>query len=100
MPTLASAKKRLRQDLKRRLRNRSVKQALRTQLGKFLHALEAGDLELARQEFKNSVRALDKTATKGVIHQNAAARRKSQFAKKLAALETTQAATRETESTT
>lgn len=92
MPTLPSAKKRLRQDLKRRLRNRSIKQALRTQLRKFLQALQTGNLELARQEYKSSIRALDKTVTKGVLHKNAAAHKKSQLARKLAELESTQAA--------
>jgi small subunit ribosomal protein S20 len=51
------------------------------------HALEVGDLEAARTETLIAVRALDKAASKGVIHKNNAARRKSRLMKRLSALE-------------
>lgn len=50
--------------------------------------MEEGELEMARTETLNAVRALDKAVSKGVIHKNNGARRKSRLMKSLAALET------------
>jgi len=74
MPNLPSAKKRLRQAAKRELRNRIAKTRIKTETKKAL----AGDENLA-------VSMIDRAAAKGIIHKNAAARRKSRLAKRLAA---------------
>ena len=61
----------------RRARNMAAKAAMKTQLKKFAAAVEDGDKSAAERELLASVSILDKTASKGVIHKNAAARRKS-----------------------
>lgn len=81
MPNSASARKRLRQDQARRLRNRSAKASVRTQVKKVRKAIEAGELETSETEFKTVVKSLDKAAAKGLIHANAAARTKSRLSK-------------------
>ncbi|HEX9995882.1 MAG TPA: 30S ribosomal protein S20 [Abditibacterium sp.] len=73
MPNLASAKKRLRQDEKKRLRNQFAKTRIKTEVKKAL----AGTENLA-------VSVIDRAAAKGIIHKNAAARKKSRLAKRLA----------------
>jgi len=78
-----SAKKRIRQNVKRRARNRwrkgQVKQAVRD----FNEALQAGDTEKASEQLKTVYKKLDKVAAKGTIHKNAAARRKARLARRL-----------------
>jgi small subunit ribosomal protein S20 len=83
MPHTSSAKKAMRQDAKRRDRNKSVKKAIKTQLKKFTTVLEEGTAEQKQAEFVAAVKKLDKAAARRVIHPNAAARKKSQLAKKL-----------------
>jgi small subunit ribosomal protein S20 len=85
MPHTKSAKKSLRQDEKRRDRNRAVKKALKLELKKFQTAIKAGNTEVAKTEFKAAVKKLDKAAARRVIHPNAAARKKSQLARQLSA---------------
>jgi small subunit ribosomal protein S20 len=85
MPHTKSAKKSLRQDQKRRDRNRAVKKALKTQMKKFATALKEGTAEQKQTEFVAVVKRLDKAAARRVIHPNAAARKKSQLARQLAA---------------
>jgi small subunit ribosomal protein S20 len=85
MPHTKSAKKSLRQDQKRRDRNRTVKKALRNQLKKFAGTLSEGTAEQKQAEFVAAVKRLDKAAARRVIHPNAAARKKSQLARALAA---------------
>ncbi len=89
MPHSKSARKRARQTVARRARNRSQRGALRTQLKKVLAAVDAGDGEAAGAELSKAVRALDRAAGKGLIHKNQAARRKSRLAAKVAGLATT-----------
>jgi small subunit ribosomal protein S20 len=84
MPHTKSAKKALRQDAKRRERNRSVKKAIKVQIKKFLAALKDGTPEQKQAEFIACVKKLDKAGARRVIHPNAAARKKSQLALKLA----------------
>jgi len=86
MPQTKSAKKALRQNLKRRDRNRSVRSSTRTQIKRFKEALAAGDADLARQQYQRTVKKLDQTAAKGVIHKRTASRTKSRLAKQLNAL--------------
>ena len=81
MPHTKSAEKSLRQDEKRRLRNRAAKKAIKVQIKSFVAALDGGD---AATEMKAAIRKLDKAAAKRVIHPNAAARKKSQIARKFA----------------
>ena len=79
MPNTSSAKKRMRQDAVRRIRNRSTKSALRTQLRKVRAAITAKQLDESETEFRALVKKLDKAATNDVIHPNAAARTKSRL---------------------
>jgi len=74
-----SAKKRLRQSLERRERNRSTKAALKTQAKKIREAVKAGDLAKAEEEARIAARKLDLAASKKIIHRNAAARTKSRI---------------------
>jgi len=69
-----------------RTRNRSQRSALRTQLKKVLAAVGSGSKESAQAELTKAVRALDRAARKGLIHENQAARRKSRLSAKVAAL--------------
>ena len=73
----------MRQDAKRRERNRAAKKAIKIQLKKFEAALATGSAEQKQAEFVTAVKKLDKAAARKVIHPNAAARKKSQLAKKL-----------------
>jgi small subunit ribosomal protein S20 len=84
MPHTKSAKKSLRQDQKRRDRNRAVKKGLKTEIKKFLTALKSGNADTAKTEFVACIKKLDKAAARRVIHPNAAARKKSQLARQLA----------------
>jgi small subunit ribosomal protein S20 len=78
--------KRNRQNEKRRLRNKSVKSALKTSVRKFNEAAATGDIEQATTLLREAARKLDKAASKGVIHKNQAANRKSAIAKRLSSL--------------
>ena len=83
MPTSLSAKKRVRQNLKRRARNRQVKSVVRSQIKTYLSILEGGDADAARQALRSAAAALDKAVSKGVLHKKTASRRKSRLAAKL-----------------
>ena len=89
MAKTSSAKKRIRQNKKRRLRNRTFRGRARTSVKKARLAMEAGNVEEAREATMEAVKALDKAAEKGVLHRNNAARRKSRLMKRLATLEKT-----------
>jgi len=79
-----SAKKRIRQNDKRRLQNSSRKGAMRTQIKRFDRAIEIGDAETAEKELPKCMGLLDLAAKTGAIHQNQAGRKKSKLAKALA----------------
>jgi len=79
--------KRIKQNEKARQRNRAVKSELRTYVRKFREAVEAGDVEEATVALRVASRKLDKAASKGVIHKNQAANRKSAIAKRLTELQ-------------
>ncbi len=81
MPNTASAKKRLRQNEKRRLHNRSAKSDMRTQIRRVRDAVKAGDNEQAQTEFRVAQKKIDQAASKNLIHKNAAARTKSRLVK-------------------
>jgi small subunit ribosomal protein S20 len=78
--------KRNKQNEKRRLRNKSVKSSLKTAIRKFHEAAVAGDTDNASVLMRDASRKLDKAASKGVIHKNQAANRKSAIAHKLQSL--------------
>ncbi len=87
MPNNAAAEKRMRQEQKRRLHNRSVKSIVRTQVTKARQAISTGTVdETSVEAVRAAVSELDRAAKKGVIHKNNAARRKSRLMKQLNAL--------------
>ncbi|HET9110746.1 MAG TPA: 30S ribosomal protein S20 [Ktedonobacterales bacterium] len=93
MPNIKSAKKRMRIEEKRRLRNNTVKSTVRTYLSKARHAIVAApEGEMTEAAIREAVSNLDKAASKGVIHRNNAARRKSRLMARLHAAQQTQAA--------
>jgi len=83
MPNLKSQKKRLRQDEKRRLRNRSARSTLRSAIKGFQSAAAEGDAEAKDTRFRLAVKKIDQAAAKKLIHKNAAARLKSRLSKLL-----------------
>jgi small subunit ribosomal protein S20 len=87
MPNSLSAKKRMRQDVVRRGRNRSTKASLRNQLRKVREAIAAKKVEDSQKEFAVLVKKLDRAAGKNVIHANAAARTKSRLSSAIKALQ-------------
>ena len=86
MANIKSQIKRNRQNEKRRLRNKAVKSSLKTAVRKFNEAATAGEAENATALMRAASRQLDKAVSKGVIHKNQAANRKSAIAKRLGAL--------------
>ena len=86
MANIKSQKKRIRTNEKARLRNKDVKSSVKTAVRKFREAADAGDAAAATALAREATRALDKAASKGVIHQNQAANRKSSISKRAAAL--------------
>ena len=78
--------KRNRQNEKRRMRNKAVKSELKTAIRRFREAEEAGDADAAAERMQYACKKLDIAASKGVIHKNQAANRKSAIAKQVAAL--------------
>lgn len=80
-----SAKKRIRQNLKRRARNRWRMKAMKTAIKEYLDKLAHGSIEDAQKAFREASSLIDRTAQKGVIHRNQAARRKSRLNARLKA---------------
>ena len=87
MANIKSQIKRNKQNEKRRLRNKAVKSSLKTAIRKFREAAEQGNVEEAVALMRAASRQLDKAASKGVIHKNQAANRKSAIAKRAYALQ-------------
>jgi small subunit ribosomal protein S20 len=81
-----SAKKRVRQNAKRRTINRARKSRIKTQIKHFEAAVAASGVEAAREQYRLVVKMLDKTASTSTMHKKTAARKKSRLAKKLNAL--------------
>ena len=86
MANIKSQIKRIKTNEKARLRNKSVKSALKTAVRRFRAAAEAGDKVAAERELLIASRNLDQAATKGVIHTNQAANRKSAMALRVKSL--------------
>jgi len=86
MPNTASAKKRMRQDAGRRIRNRATKSRLRTRIRKLRAAIDAKDVATSTDEFRALGKQLDRAAARNVIHANTAARTKSRLSKAIKAI--------------
>ena len=86
MPNIKSAKKRVKVIEAKTLQNKIFRSQLKTDMKKYEAALAAGDAELAQSTYKEAVKKIDQASARGLIHKNAAARKKSQFTKKLNAI--------------
>jgi small subunit ribosomal protein S20 len=82
----ASALKRHRQNLKRRVRNQALRTRLRHLVREVRTAIAGKDADAAAKTFARATRALDKAVTKGVLHRNSAARRVSRLARAVSAV--------------
>jgi small subunit ribosomal protein S20 len=83
---IKSQLKRIKTNEKARLRNKAVKSSLKTAVRRFRAAAATGDRDATTVELKAATRALDKAASKGVIHKNQAANKKSSLAQQAASL--------------
>jgi small subunit ribosomal protein S20 len=78
-----SAKKRVRQNLKARARNRFRKEQLKDNVKEFNAAVTGGDWKKAEEALNKTVQRMDRISTKGTIHRNTASRKRSRMAKRL-----------------
>lgn len=90
MPNTKSAKKRLVQNEKIRLRNRAARSVVRNRIKKLIKTLKAGEIESAESQYQTVCSALDKAAAKNLWHENSAGRKKSRLSQLI--LKTKQAA--------
>ena len=86
MPNIKSAKKRVLVTEKKNTQNRMIRSAVKTAIKKFNAALAAGDAEAAEKLLPETVSTIDSAASKGILHKNNAANKKSALAKNLNAL--------------
>ncbi|RHW40989.1 30S ribosomal protein S20 [Neobacillus notoginsengisoli] len=86
MPNIKSAIKRVKTNEAKNAQNTAVKSSMRTAVKKAEAAVTVNDAAAAKEVFVEAVSKLDKAVTKGLIHKNAAARKKSRLAKKINAL--------------
>ncbi len=86
MANIKSAKKRIKVIQAKTLQNKMFKTQLKTEIKKYEAALASGDTALAQATYKAATKKIDQAAARGIIHKNAAARKKSQFTKKLNAI--------------
>jgi len=82
MPNIKSAVKRVEITRLRTLRNARIKSALKTTIRRFEEALKTADREDASLKLRTAVRVLDKAVTKGILHKNAASRKKSRLTRR------------------
>jgi len=87
---IRSARKRIRSDEKKTVRNRAIKSDLNTSIRNARAALLSNEVEASQMEVMSAVSKLDKAADKGVIHRNNAARRKSRLMRSLAEVSKTE----------
>ena len=85
MANIKSAIKRAKVSEEENLRNRMDKSELKTAIRRYDDALKSGDKEAVEQAYLTAVKTVDRSASKGIIHKNAADRKKAQLAKKRAA---------------
>ena len=86
MANTLSSKKRIRQNEKHRLRNKTVRTRTRSYIKRAQLAIEEGNPENATLAVKKAISAIDRANSKGILHRNNAARRKSRLMKRLAPL--------------
>ena len=86
MANIKSQIKRIKTNEKARQRNKSVKSSVKTAIRKFREAADAGEKDKAIEHMRDAGRKLDKAASKGVIHANQAANKKSAMAKRASQL--------------
>ena len=79
MANIQSAKKRARQNVRRRLHNMTLRARLRTAVRNVLRAVQGGDRDAAQANYKAAIPQIDKMVTKGIIDKNRAARYKSRL---------------------
>ena len=84
MANTKSAKKRIRQNARRRVRNATIRTRTRSSVRSARQAVDGSDLIAGEAAVKSAIQELDRAASKGVIHRNNAARRKSRLQKHLA----------------
>lgn len=83
VPNIKSAVKRVELAEKRRVRNAAEKSKVRTVIKRFEKTLAEGDAEAGQNHFKLVAHTIDRAVSKGVLHKNAAARKKSRLAREL-----------------
>lgn len=83
MPNIKSAKKRVKVASAKTLQNQMFRSQMRTMIKKYDAALAAGDKEQATAAYKLAVKKIDQAVSRGILHKNNAARKKSQFTVKL-----------------
>jgi len=83
MPQTKSAKKRLRQSLKKAARNRQIKNRVKNSIKKFLQLINQKNVEEAKKRLPEVIKLIDSAWAKGVFHKNKAAREKSKLMRKL-----------------
>jgi len=83
MPNIKSAKKRTKVIAAKTLKNQMFKTSLKTTIKKYEAAVASNDKANLKQTYIDAVKKIDKAAARGIIHKNKAARKKSQFTKKL-----------------
>ncbi|MDX1385786.1 MAG: 30S ribosomal protein S20 [Thermoanaerobaculia bacterium] len=86
MANIKSAEKRLRQSHKNRGRNRNYRTRMRSAVRRLREAVQAGDRANAEQLLPETLRLIDSTAGKGIVHRNAAARAKSRLSRAVRSL--------------
>lgn len=87
-----SAIKRIKQSLKRNIRNKAVRTAIKTQIKKVESAITSGNKEDAGKALTEAIKTIQKAASKGVIHKNNAFRKISNLTRKVNALSKAEAA--------
>ncbi|MDR1054002.1 MAG: 30S ribosomal protein S20 [Planctomycetaceae bacterium] len=88
MPNIKSAKKRLRQNIVLRERNRSRRSFVRNRCKNVIQAVKDGNVDEAERLFRVAAKALDQAGAKRIIHKNAAARKKSRLSAQIRKLKT------------
>ena len=83
MPNIKSAKKRVLVIKTKTMQNKIFKTQLKNDIKKYQAAVAEGNVEAAQATYKAAVKKIDQAAARGIIHKNAAARKKSQFTKAL-----------------
>lgn len=86
MPNIKSSIRSVKTDAERRAKNSAVKSQIRTATRKMVEAVEAGAVEDAKKALVQATSVIDKAASKGVLHKNTAARKKSNLTAKVNAL--------------